>query len=214
MGRPSLSDEQVAAFRQKACDVAMSLFGELGYEAFSLRVLARSMGCSHTTPYRYFADKEEIFAEARAEGFRGFAAFLEEGIAGARTPVTRLRRLARGYFDFALEQPAAFRIIFALGQPNPEAYPFVNEAAAAAWGVLLRVVREGVEAGGLHGGGTPPAHVMWAGIHGAATLALAHKLNMGIDGATLVESMTDALLAAHVKRAPSRAHARLSTTPS
>lgn len=197
MGRPVLTDEEVEAFRRRACDAAMTLFGELGYDQFSLRALAREMGCSHATPYRYFDGKDAIFAEVRAEGFRRFAAFLTARLEASSKARERLRILARAYFDFAQEQPAAFRIIFELGQPTAEDYPVVNEAAGAAWGVLVGVVKEAIDAGVLAGRPNHLAHVMWAGIHGVATLELAHKLTMGKSGASLVDAMTDALLAAH-----------------
>lgn len=201
MGRPVLTDEEVQAFRRRACDAAMTLFDELGYDHFSLRALARELGCSHATPYRYFEGKDALFAEVRAEGFRRFAAFLTARLEASSEPRRRLRILARAYFDFAQEQPAAFRIIFELGQPTPEDYPGVNEAASAAWGVLVGVVEEAIDAGVLAGRSGHLAHVMWAGIHGVATLELAHKLTMGKSGASLVDAMTDALLAAH---APSK----------
>ena len=151
MGRPVLTDEEVEAFRRRACDAAMTLFGELGYDQFSLRALAREMGCSHATPYRYFDGKDAIFAEVGAEGFRRFAAFLTARLEASSKARERLRILARAYFDFAQEQPAAFRIIFELGQPTAEDYPVVNEAAGAAWGVLVGVVKEAIDAGVLAG---------------------------------------------------------------
>jgi len=198
MGRPVLSEEEVQAFRRRARDAAMTLFDELGYEQFSLRALARELGCSHATPYRYFDGKEGLFADVRAEGFRRFAAFLTARLEASTDPRRRLRLLAQAYFDFAQQQPAAFRIIFELGQPTPEDYPAVNEAAGAAWGVLVGVVKEAMAAGILVGGSPSDlAHVMWAGIHGVATLELAHKLTMGKSGAALVDAMTDALIAAH-----------------
>lgn len=197
MGRPVLTSEEVEAFRRRACDAAMTLFDELGYDQFSLRALARELGCSHTTPYRYFQSKDAIFAEVRAEGFRRFAASLTAALHASGEPRERLRILARAYFDFAQEQRAAFRIIFELGQPTPEDYPAVNEAAGAAWGVLVGVVKESIDAGVLTGRPNHLAHVMWAGIHGVATLELAHKLTMGKAGPELVDAMTDALLAAH-----------------
>ena len=107
MGRPVLTSEEVEAFRRRACDAAMTLFDELGYDQFSLRALARELGCSHTTPYRYFQSKVAIFAEVRAEGFRRFAASLTAALHASGEPRERLRILARAYFDFAQEQRAA-----------------------------------------------------------------------------------------------------------
>ncbi|MCA9607853.1 MAG: TetR/AcrR family transcriptional regulator [Myxococcales bacterium] len=202
MGRPVLSDEQVEDFRQRVCEVSMQLFVEHGYEGFTLRALAKELGCSHATPYRYFAGKPEIFASVRAEGFRRFAAFLRDRLEGVDDPLARVRTLAQGYFDFSVEQAAPFTIIFEMGQPHPSEYPFVGEAGSDAWSVLFETVRAAVEAGALEGEPNELAHTMWAGIHGVSTLHLARKLSMGRSADALLQSMTDALIRAHEPREP------------
>jgi len=171
-----------------------------GYEGFTLRALARELGCSHTTPYRYFDGKSEIFALVRAEGFKRFAAFLRERLVGTEDRLERVRLLARAYFDFSTEQSAAFTVIFEMGQSEPDDYAFVNEAATDAWSVLHGVTREAAEAGVLVGDPNELAHTFWAGIHGVATLHLAGKLRMGRSADALLESMTDALISAHQER--------------
>jgi len=196
MGRPVLTDAQVQAFRERATDVAMRLFVHDGYEGFSLRALAKELGCSHATPYRYFDGKPELFAAVRAEGFRRFAAHLRDHLHGKRAPLSRVRALADAYFGFANEQPEAFSIIFEMRQESDE-FPFVDEAGAAAWGVLYEVIEGAIEAGALIGDPNTVAHTMWAAIHGVATLHVAGKLRMGRQGEDIVVHMTDALIGAH-----------------
>jgi AcrR family transcriptional regulator len=202
MGRPSLTDAQVDDFRRRATDVAMRLFVEAGYDAFSLRTLARELGVSHATPYRYFASKAEIFSAVRAESFRRFGAFLEERLRSSRSPAKRLRLLARGYFDFAQTQPAAFRLAFELGQPDPHDPGEVDAAAFEAWSVLTRVVGEAVHAGVLKGEPNVLAHVLWAGVHGVAALELAGRLRAGRTADELLHSVTEALIRAHAPSPP------------
>lgn len=201
MPRPALSDDAIGEFRKRICDVSVRLFVEQGYEGFSLRALAAELGCSHTTPYRYFADKDAIFAAVRAECFRRFASFLRARLREDADPIDRLRLLARAYFDFASDQPSAFRIVFELGQPHPTESPEVAEAGADAWSVLYDVVRDAIDAGALEGSPLEVAHTMWAGIHGVATLHLAQKLVAGRSADATLEAMTEALVRAHV-RAP------------
>lgn len=197
MARPSLSEDQVAAFRAEATHVATELFVRDGYERFSLRSLAKALGCSHATPYRYFDGKEEIFACVRAEGFRRFAQALRDSLDPASAPENQLRALARAYLEFSQNQAAAFTVIFRMGQPGELSYPFVNEAAAEAWQVVLDAVAHAIRRGTLAGNINTVAHTLWAGIHGVATLELAQKLAMGRDGATVLDAMVEALLRAH-----------------
>lgn len=207
MGRPSLTDAEVDDFRRRATEVSMRLFAKEGYEAFSLRTLARELGVSHATPYRYFRSKAEIFAAVRAESFRRFGAFLEARLKGSRAPHRRLRILARGYFDFALTEPAAFRLAFELGQPDPEDPGEVDAAAFEAWSVLTRVVGEAVEAGTLEGDPDALAHTLWAGVHGVAALELAGRLRAGMDADELLELVTEALIRAHAPATKKRKRA-------
>jgi AcrR family transcriptional regulator len=214
--RPALSEDALDEFRRKICDVSVRLFVEQGYEGFSLRSLAAELGCSHTTPYRYFADKDAIFTAVRAECFRRFASFLRARLASAVDPIDRLRVLARAYFDFACEQPAAFRIVFEMGQPHPTESPEVAAAGADAWSVLHGVVREAIRAGAMVGEPLEVAHTMWAGIHGVATLHLANKLVSGRSADATLDAMTDALVRAHLPsetRATTRAQAERGVTP-
>ena len=197
MGRPVLTDEQVEDFRARACEVAMRLFVDEGYEGFTLRALAKELGCSHATPYRYFAGKPGIFAAVRAQGFVRFGSFLRRRLEDATDPMGRVRILARAYFDFSVEQAPAFTIIFEMGQPLPEEPAPSREAGRDAWSVLYGVIAEAVEAGVLEGDVNALAHTMWAGIHGVATLHLASKLAMGRDAEAMLTSMTDALIRAH-----------------
>lgn len=195
MGRPVLSDEEVSAFRRRATEAAADLFAQQGYEAFSMRALAKQLGCSHATPYRYFASKEELFACVRADGFRRFGEALRAGTADIEDPADRLRALGRAYLGFAQSAPAAFAVIFEMGQTT--AFPFVDEAALGAWSVLYGTIEDAVEAKVLAGEVALLAHTSWAGVHGVATLALAGKLTMGIEAASIVETMVEGFLRAH-----------------
>jgi len=72
-----LSESDVADFRERLCEVAEKLFAEKGPDAVTMRQLAAELGVSPMTPYRYFADKEDILAAVRTNGFNRFAEALE-----------------------------------------------------------------------------------------------------------------------------------------
>ena len=91
MARPALRPDEIESFRARLCETAMQMFADDGYDAVTLRALAEKLGCSHALPYRYFADKKEIFAAVCALGFERFAAALERAAAGVDDPEERLR---------------------------------------------------------------------------------------------------------------------------
>lgn len=198
MARPSLTDTQVEAFRARATGVALELFATHGYDAFSLRALAEALECSHATPYRYFpGGKSEIFAHARAEGFRRFAQALRDSQVETEDAGHALAEMAQAYFTFSVDQSAAFSIIFAMGQPEGADLEIVNRAAADAWSVLLSCVQRSIEAGVLVGEVEVVAHTAWAGLHGVASLHAARKLAMGRSARQVLNAMVEALFRAH-----------------
>jgi AcrR family transcriptional regulator len=70
MPRAALRDDEIEAFREGLCRAATRLFAERGHAGVTLRALAAELGCSPMTPYRYFRDKDEIFAAVRAHAYR------------------------------------------------------------------------------------------------------------------------------------------------
>ena len=86
MPRAALSPVEVEAFRDSLCAVATERFAERGYEGVTLRGLARELGCSPMTPYRYFENKAEIFEAVRTAAFERFAAALQQALDASPSP--------------------------------------------------------------------------------------------------------------------------------
>jgi AcrR family transcriptional regulator len=199
MARPALRPDEIETFRARLCETAMQMFADEGYEAVTLRALAEKLGCSHALPYRYFADKQEIFAAVCGLGFERFAQALERAGAGVEDPEERLRVLARAYFRFAQREPHAYRIMFELREPVSVAPPRYRVKEIRSWQVLLESVELAVQAGVLAGEPETVAHVFWAGLHGLVSLHLADKLRLGRAARDLLEPLMDALIEGHRK---------------
>lgn len=174
MPRAALAADDIAAFRRRAIAAATRLFAAQGYDAVTMRAVAAELGVSAMTTYRYFDDKDALFAGVRAEAFRRFADRLESALATRGAPLTRLRRLKRAYVDFAVTEPDAYRIMFELARASHS--PELATESARAFGALLRTVTEAVAAGALRGDPLTIAHLVWADTHGLVALHLAGKL--------------------------------------
>ncbi|MFI5315232.1 MAG: TetR/AcrR family transcriptional regulator [Myxococcota bacterium] len=194
MARPALRPEEIETFRTRLCETAMQMFADEGYRAVTLRALAEKLGCSHALPYRYFADKREIFAAVCGLGFERFADALDRAALGVDDPEQRLRVLARAYFRFALREPHAYRIMFELRESPDAAPPQYRVKEIRSWQVLLESVELAVQAGVLAGDPETVAHVFWAGLHGLVSLQLAGKLGLGRAARDLLEPLMDALI--------------------
>jgi AcrR family transcriptional regulator len=161
------------AVRSRLCDAAAKLFLEEGEAALSMRRLAAQVGCSPMAPYRHFADKEALVAAIRTQAFERLAEALD-GV--AQDNRHRAADIGDAYVRFARENPAAYKLMFDLAQPDEAAYPELAAAAARARMAMSGYVRELVEAGVLAGDPVELGYVFWAAIHGLIVLDLAGRI--------------------------------------
>ena len=171
-----LTQTDVADFRERLCEAATRLFDARGREGFTMRELASELGVSAMTPYRYFKDKEEILAAVRARAFTRWADKLEAAFASVDSAPEKSRAVYEAYVAFAFGEPAAYKLMFDLSQPDENEYPELVAANARAKATMTDYVRELVNAGVIEGDANLLGRVFWASLHGAVVLKLAGKL--------------------------------------
>jgi AcrR family transcriptional regulator len=176
-----LTQTDVADFRERLCDAATRLFDARGREGFTMRELASELGVSAMTPYRYFKDKDDILAAVRARAFNRWAERLEAAFAGAKTAPEKSAAVFQAYVGFAFGEPAAYRLMFDLSQPDESNYPELVAANIRARATMTQYVRELVSEGILAGDPELIGRVFWASLHGAVVLKLAGKLGADYD---------------------------------
>ena len=190
----ALTAHQVDTFRDELCRAATRRFAEGGYGGVTLRGLAREVGCSPMTPYRYFADKDEILASVRAAAFGRFADASEAAANAEGDPIARLQALGSAYLRFAQDEPHAYRIMFELSQPDEDRYPELAAQALRARQAKFDVVEEAIRAGAIDGDPVEVANLLWAGLHGVIVLHLAGKLHENADLQALSSAMMNTLI--------------------
>ena len=146
------------------------LLDEGGPSALSMREVARRAGCTHQAPYHYFTNREAILAELVREGFEELADRLSAVHDARETEGLRQTVSASGnaYVEFALRNPGVFRVMFRPDMCDPRRYPEVGRASGRARGELGRLAR--LVAG--DDAGPEMEAVLWAGVHGLASLLL------------------------------------------
>ena len=161
------------AVRERLCDAAARIFLAEGEAALSMRRLAAEVGCSPMAPYRHFADKQALIAAVRAAAFARLADTLD-GV--AQDGRHRAADIGEAYVRFARENPAAYKLMFDLAQPDESAYPELAAAASRARAAMTGYVHELVEGGVLAGDPVQLGYVFWATIHGLIVLDLAGRI--------------------------------------
>ena len=205
MPRPALSEAEIEAFRRKAIRAATRLFAEQGYEAVTMRAIAEKLGTSAMAPYRYFANKAEIFAMVRSEATR---AWCDRQLAELSVPGSALERLVRAraaYVRFALENPDQYQIIFDARAEPEDRYPELAAQNQRAVQLMLELGRLAIESGLYRGDPTTVAHLLWAHVHGLVSLQLAGKLKAGRSLEQLLEATSVAALEAAGRVPPAKA---------
>jgi AcrR family transcriptional regulator len=188
-----LTETDVADFRERLCGVAEKLFAEQGPDGVTMRQLASELGVSPMTPYRYFSDKDAILAAVRAAAFNRFAAALEAAYDSEIEPLARTTAIAQAYVDFALSEPAAYKLMFDLMQPHQETYPELVEAGMRARRTMTAHVEALIAARLLSGDADMIGHMFWAALHGTLVLQFARAMDSDIDPDDLRRQMLVAL---------------------
>ncbi len=152
------------------------MFDARGPEGFTMRELAAELGVSAMTPYRYFKDKEDILAAVRARAFNRFSEALEAAFQSEGNALKRSGAVYDAYLRFAFGEPAAYKLMYDLAQPDESHYPELVKANSRARAMMTDYVKLLVDEGHFEGDANLIGHVFWASLHGSIVLKLAGKL--------------------------------------
>ena len=97
---PGKREQTKAANRLAILDAAREVFGELGFEAATVRYIVRLSGLSVGAFYNYYRSKEEVFDALADDGARRFKPILQAQSAKATDFESYLRAAVAAYFDF------------------------------------------------------------------------------------------------------------------
>jgi AcrR family transcriptional regulator len=162
--------------RRALIEASISLIGESGPDALTLREVARRAKVSHTAPYRHFHDKNDLLAAVAEQGFTDLRVAMGEAIAGVTTQLDRLRHCGIAYVMFALERTAHFRVMFGT-ELDAGRHPNARAAAERAFEALVAVIAECQEAKVLAPEKTrTKARFAWSLVHGIAHLTIGRQL--------------------------------------
>ena len=206
MTRSGGSDTRSAILQE-----ARKVLVEQGYRSLSMRPLASSVGCTATSIYLYFKNKDALIHALIDEGMGMLHQHLTAALADAENAAgvngsdnfvdaaERMRLLASAYFDFGLANPEYYEVMFMLHPKFMERYP----------AEMFRRARRNLElfSGQLHEGeGILPEdrHAqgvqVWSSLHGAVSLLIANRVDIRIPPEKLRELAIDqavAVAAAH-----------------
>ncbi|MEH6404626.1 MAG: TetR/AcrR family transcriptional regulator [Sneathiella sp.] len=176
MAKP-LTEEQISTKKAALVQIAMALLESDGFDALTLRNLAKEAGISRSTPYSYFKDKAELCQCVCAETFRYLirkcAIAMEESDGYAE----QLTAIGRCYLDFGIERPILYQLVFAPVHAQEEKLPELIEVIDEYMALTEVPMRKAYEEGIIS---YPPERlnpVLWACSHGLLSLRWAGHLS-------------------------------------
>jgi AcrR family transcriptional regulator len=103
---PGRREQTKAANRAAILEAALAVFGELGYDAASVRDVIRRTGLASGTFYNYFPDKAAIFRALVEQTGDEARRRVRTARANARSAREFVEDAYRAYFEFMVEDPA------------------------------------------------------------------------------------------------------------
>ncbi|MER5890799.1 TetR/AcrR family transcriptional regulator [Streptomyces sp. NPDC001941] len=184
--------------RTALLDAAERSLREHGADQLSLRDLARELGVSHAAPRRHFADRRALLDSLAETGFVRLGATLGTALAPGeveRAFPTRVRDAVKAYARFATENPALYELMNS-SKHHPGA-TVVTQAAAAAYGQMIDLIKEGQARGVLEQGNPEQAGIiLYATVQGITTM-----VNSGAIGAEQLDGLVDTAVAQFLRGA-------------
>lgn len=183
MAKLTPRERRQARTREEILEAALDLINEKGPDNFSLRALARRVDYSPAGLYEYFDGKDDIIDAVCAEGDRRLQAYMR-AVPETLPPTDYLLALGKAYVQFAGQNAEHFMLMFSQAADGPP-IPYEMLEVSETYGILLKAVQAGIDAGVLHTrpgyGRDKIAYGFWVLVHGMATLQLGNLRNVDYD---------------------------------
>lgn len=190
-GKPASADKN----QERVVAAATKLLNEGGYEAVSTRAVSAAAGIQAPTIYRLFGDKQGLLDAVAAHGWAEHLK-AKAVIRPTGDPVEDLRTGWKLNIDFALANPALYRLMYGAPRPDGATAP----AAAAAFAHLSSHIHSIAQAGRLRVTEERAARLVQAAGSGTALALLATAADQR--DLTVADLAREAVIAAITTEAP------------
>ena len=191
--------ETGADLRRLLLDHARHLLVADGYDALSMRKIARGVGCSATSIYLHFESKDALTHALIDEGMRALYDELVEAAEAHPAPPARLEALCRAYVRFGLANPEYYQVMFQLHPERMARYPPEDYRRARRNVELFgEALAAGAAAGTLRVGSPEDvaSTALWTALHGLVSLLLAERVDARVAGEAFIDAAIGQSLAA------------------
>lgn len=166
------------ALRKALIDEAFKVIDSEGVEAVTMRALGQATDVSRTAAYRHFDNKIDLFCAVAEKGFsiigERYQNIMDQA---ADDGLANLETLGRGYVAFAMDYPNLFRLMFGPELAGHARTDALKAAVENSMSLLVSTVMQCQEQGTIQQGDPLAlASILWAGMHGLATVLVDGQL--------------------------------------
>lgn len=184
MPRAARPPKTIDSEKQRILNVAAEIIRTHGFDALSMRRLAREVGMTAANLYNYVSGKDQIYLEIQHKGFNLLKSIVKRATDTPGTPNEKVRASAMAYIQFALANPDLYKVMFAVDTPKYADYRGTETEDIAlaeknAGLAVLDAAREAVR----HTDPTQTEETLnnkvlflWSTLHGIANLLLSRIL--------------------------------------
>ena len=151
-----------AARRQLIVDTARQVAEAEGWDAVTTRRLSTEIEYSQPVLYKHFSGMDQVAAAVAIDGFTQLAGLLRAARTDGETPKEALTRIARGYLDFARDNPAVYDAMFT----GRTTLRFAEEDTPPELVAGFTELRQTVSAVANEADPDTLTEVFWAALHG------------------------------------------------
>ncbi|MCH8559044.1 MAG: TetR/AcrR family transcriptional regulator [Balneolia bacterium] len=205
--------------RRQILDESRSMLLEVGFDRMSMRKIATNVGCSATSIYIYFKNKDDLLHALIEEGFEmlfgelmklpSMAVYMDRYFSddsgknrsddSASDPFNQLEDLCRTFVRFGMENREYYEIMFQLHPKHMRRYPVEKyRKARKNIDVIMNVLESGNEQDLFHIPGNDArlvANVILSTLHGGISLMNAGRIDNKVDKDAYVETIIHSVLA-------------------
>lgn len=168
--------------KEELLRTALHMVDTEGFDAITLRELTQRLGTSRSAVYRHFESKEALMKGVIEQGY----AQLDELFTPifrdkSRSVEERFDHMGRAYFQFAIEHPNLYRLLFGerYREEREGICDYRDETQATGLYALIGLLIEAQEEGIISKGDPMiQAATIWASIHGFSSLLIDGHLMM------------------------------------
>lgn len=184
--------------KESLIETALQMVANEGINSITLRELSKRLGTSRSAIYRHFDSKDALMKAVINAGFEKLDTCITPVLENFDDDVvTRFEKMGRAYIDFAIDNPAVYRMIFGheLMQEREESCDINDAEQACGFHALVALIVEGQEKA-LFKTEDPilQATTVWSMIHGLSNLLIDGHVHIKDNFDVLFDMGTQTLL--------------------